>query len=65
MRARRIGSEWWLACALGALALFAILADVSPRLRGPAPYPPEWQWDLREGGTSGRFLPVAAAHVQP
>ena len=61
MRAGRIGSEWWLACACAALALAAILADVSPLLRGPAPYPPEWRWDLREGGTSGRFLPLAAA----
>ena len=61
MRARRIGSEWWLACAVSALALVAILADVSPLLRGPAPYPPEWRWDLREGGTSGRWLPVAVA----
>jgi hypothetical protein len=61
LRAGRIGSEWWIACALAVLALLAILADVSPLLRGPAPYPPEWRWDLRAGGTSGRFLPVAAA----
>ena len=60
MRARQVGSEWWLACVATAIVAIAIVADVSPLLRGPAPYPPEWRWDLREGGTSGRWIPVAA-----
>ena len=49
-----------LALLAGALALFAIASDVTPLLRGPAPYPPEWRWELRAGPTSGRFLPAAA-----
>lgn len=49
-----------LALAAGAVALFAILTDATPLLRGPAPYPPEWRWELREGATSGRFLPAVA-----
>jgi len=32
-----------------------------PWLRGPAPYPPEWQWPLREGGVSGSLWPALLA----
>jgi hypothetical protein len=44
------------------LALLAVVFDAPSQIRGPAPYPPEWQWELREGGTSGRFaVPILAA----
>ena len=43
-----------LACGAGLLALAAIVWEPSPLLRGPAPYPPEWRWDLRQGSSSGR-----------
>jgi hypothetical protein len=59
LHARRVGSEWRLAAAVTLAAVAAILADVSPLLRGPAPYPPEWRWDLRPA-SSGRWLPVLA-----
>jgi hypothetical protein len=39
--------------------LLLIVTDLTPLLRGPAPYPPEWRWELRRGATSGRFLPAA------
>ena len=32
-----------------------------PWVRGPAPYPPEWQWPLREGVASGPLWPALAA----
>src|SRR3989304_9038174 len=32
------------------LVLAAIRFDALPLLRGPAPYPPEWQWEYRPGG---------------
>jgi len=32
---------------LGLFLLVAIPLDLLPWLRGPAPYPPEWQWGLR------------------
>jgi hypothetical protein len=35
-----------LLCASTALLLLAVAFDASPLLRGPAPYPPEWQWEL-------------------
>jgi hypothetical protein len=48
--------------ALTAVVLLAIAFDAPPQIRGPAPYPPEWQWPLREGPTSGRFAsPLLAA----
>lgn len=37
----------------------AIWSDSTPLLRGPAPYPPEWRWWLREEPLSGRWLPLA------
>ena len=49
----RIGTEWRVALIVSAVAVAAILTDASPLLRGPAPYPPEWRWDLRVGATSG------------
>jgi hypothetical protein len=51
-----------LLAAASALVLAAIVTDAVPLLRGPAPYPPEWQWAYRESASSGRLLsPLAAA----
>ncbi len=41
--------------------LLAVAFDTPPEVRGPAPYPPEWQWARRDGPTSGRFGPVLLA----
>jgi hypothetical protein len=57
---RRLGIEWRVALIVSVLALAAVLLDLTPLLRGPAPYPPEWRWDLRAGPTSGRWLAVFA-----
>lgn len=38
-----------LAAAVTCLLLAAIWFDLSPLLRGPAPFPPEWQWKARSG----------------
>ncbi len=35
------------AAALTAAFIPAVVFDLAPWLRGPAPYPPEWQWDHR------------------
>lgn len=54
-------AQVFLAALTGATAL-AIAFDLIPWLRGPAPYPPEWQWEYREAPPAGRFLaPVACA----
>lgn len=53
MRATRFGTEWRVALVVSVLAVSAVLLDLTPLLRGPAPYPPEWRWDLRAGATSG------------
>ncbi|HET9314130.1 MAG TPA: hypothetical protein VFQ51_01025 [Vicinamibacteria bacterium] len=38
-----------VAAAIATLALLLVVAtDAVPLLRGPAPYPPEWQWLLRD-----------------
>ncbi len=42
------------------LVLVSIPLDLIPLLRGPAPYPPEWQWAFRPEGPA-RPLLVAAA----
>jgi hypothetical protein len=49
-----------LAALAAALAVALLVAtDGAPRLRGPAPYPPEWRWELREA------LPRAARYAWP
>jgi hypothetical protein len=53
-RAERIAA---LAAALAVALLVA--TDWAPWLRGPAPYPPEWRWELREA------LPQAARYAWP
>jgi hypothetical protein len=51
--------------AIAAALVVALLvaSDLMPPLRGPAPYPPEWRWELRAGmPDAARYLwPVAAA----
>ncbi len=44
-----------LLTAASLLALVAIRFDSVPWLRGPAPYPPEWQWGLRTGDPAPRL----------
>ncbi len=55
-----VGS-WWRGLLLPALhsvvLLVAIPFDLFPWLRGPAPYPPEWQWGLRTE-PAGPWLPA-------
>lgn len=50
------------AALVAATAAFvaAVAFDVPAWLRGPAPYPPEWQWPLRPDSTSGHFFPALA-----
>jgi hypothetical protein len=41
--------------------LIGAAGDRVPLLRGPAPYPPEWQWPLRETAVTGPVWPALAA----
>jgi hypothetical protein len=43
--------------------VFAVAArfDIVPWLRGPAPYPPEWQWGFAPDPLSGAWLPALLA----
>jgi hypothetical protein len=60
-RARRV--PWWAVVATAAgLAFLAVVPfDWLPWLRGPAPYPPEWQWEYRAIPPGGSVIPAAAA----
>jgi hypothetical protein len=49
-----------VAAAAALAALVLILTDATPLLRGPAPYPPEWRWELRPDPSAARVLPAAA-----
>jgi len=49
----------WIVATAG--FLLAASGDRVPWVRGPAPYPPEWQWPLREGAASGPLWPALAA----
>lgn len=51
---------WLLAAACLALAA-AIPFDTFPWLRGPAPYPPEWQWAYRAEGPARPLASAALA----
>lgn len=51
-----LGAPALLLTALSLAALVAIRFDLLPWLRGPAPYPPEWQWAYR---------PIAATRLAP
>jgi hypothetical protein len=60
------GRSWLTAAALIAAALvIAVRYDPVPALRGPAPYPPEWQWIHRPRALARArpALPLAAAMV--
>jgi hypothetical protein len=46
---------------LTAAFLLGAAGDRVPLLRGPAPYPPEWQWPLRESPVAGSVVPAVAA----
>lgn len=47
--------------ALGSLlVLVSIPFDLIPLLRGPAPYPPEWQWAFRPDGPARPLVGAAA-----
>lgn len=48
---------------LTGLVLLVVALDRPSEVRGLAPYPPEWQWSLRDGPTSGRFGVAATAAV--
>ena len=49
----------WIVATAG--FLLAASGDRVPWVRGPAPYPPEWQWPLREGVATGPLWPALAA----
>ena len=38
-------NSFFFVAVITLLFCLAIALDVTPFLRGPAPYPPEWQWD--------------------
>ena len=46
--------------AVTVLALLAVRFEVTPLLRGPAPYPPEWQWAAAARPWSARVMPALA-----
>ena len=46
--------------AVTGFALLAVRFEATPLLRGPAPYPPEWQWSLDQKPWSARVLPALA-----
>jgi hypothetical protein len=50
-------TEVAVAALAGLAALAAVASDALPWLRGPAPYPPEWQWGWR--AEAGRPLVLA------
>jgi hypothetical protein len=52
--------RWLTIAAISLAATVAIPLDLLPWLRGPAPYPPEWQWGYRTGGPI-RPLVIAGA----
>ena len=59
--ARRSGARGRAAILLASLfVLISIPSDLVPWLRGPAPYPPEWQWAFRPEGPARPLLAAAA-----
>jgi hypothetical protein len=47
----------WMVVGVSAFVLLSVRFDIVPLLRGPAPYPPEWQWRHRPRALS-RALPA-------
>jgi hypothetical protein len=60
LKAHRVEPALWAVVTLGVLA--AVASDAAPWLRGPAPYPPEWQW-LRRDNPTGSIAPAVAVVV--
>jgi hypothetical protein len=53
--------RWAVAATLVGLALLAVVPfDILPVFRGPAPYPPEWQWEYRSAAPGGSLVPAVA-----
>jgi len=53
--------RWAVAATVTGLAMLAVVPfDLFPALRGPAPYPPEWQWEYRSAAPGGSLLPAVA-----
>ena len=55
----RVSIRWLAIVGVSLAVTVAIPLDLLPWLRGPAPYPPEWQWGYRPGGPA-HSLSVAA-----
>lgn len=57
-----VAGRWgWASVVLASLlAVVAIGTDAVPLLRGPAPYPPEWQWEYRPAPDGAPWLPGLA-----
>jgi len=47
----KIISPLFYISAVSLVLLFAIFIDLTPYLRGPAPYPPDWQWTYQFSNT--------------
>jgi hypothetical protein len=52
--------EALVAVAVTLAVLAAVALDMTPLLRGPAPYPPEWQWGYDPKATGHRLGPAVA-----
>jgi hypothetical protein len=59
-RVGQVGRVGWISLA-SLVLLAAVWFDLSPRLRGPAPYPPEWRWDFHQLATGDRAGPALLA----
>jgi len=55
-----LGRTRILVLLASAAVLVSIPSDLVPMLRGPAPYPPEWQWAFRPDGPARPLLAAAA-----
>jgi hypothetical protein len=52
--------RWTLLVLPSLIVLASIPSDLLPWLRGPAPYPPEWQWGFRSDGPARPLVPASA-----
>jgi hypothetical protein len=50
-------------CAGFGLIMMAIITNTPSEIRGPKPYPEEWQWPLRETAINTDFLPIILSVV--
>ncbi len=58
MAVTRRGIRVGLSVGVTLVALAAIARDWTPLLRGPAPHPPEWRWQLRADPPGGPYAPA-------